>query len=70
MGVFGWDLPPGVSANDPHITGDWPCDCGEGCETVETDCDCERPRCETTTVLDSDGTVNVIVCRNGMGCDA
>lgn len=26
---FGWDLPPGVSHSDPHLTGEYPCeDCG------------------------------------------
>ncbi len=25
----GWNLPYGVSPNDPHLTGEWPCEaCG------------------------------------------
>ena len=23
--TFGWGYPPGVSPNDPHLTGEWPC---------------------------------------------
>lgn len=40
------------------------------CAYIETDC-CDRPRphCETVTVLDPDGTVNVVACRTGEGCD-
>lgn len=27
--MTGWNLPPGVSGNEPQITGEWPCrDCG------------------------------------------
>lgn len=68
MGVFGWDYPPGVTGNEPQIVGAT-CDCGDDCETVGTDCCGEQPRCETVAHLDTDGTVNVIVCRQGMGCD-
>lgn len=26
---FGWDYPPGVTGNEPQISGEWPCDeCG------------------------------------------
>lgn len=23
---FGWDYPPGVTGNEPQITGEWPCE--------------------------------------------
>ena len=63
------NYPPGVTGHEPEITGDWPCECGEFCDLVPTDCCEEQPDCEVTQVLDSDGTVNVQVCRTGMGCD-
>lgn len=29
MSGFGWDYPPGVTGNEPQITGEWPCgNCG------------------------------------------
>lgn len=29
MSGFGWDYPPGVSGNEPHLTGEYPCvNCG------------------------------------------
>jgi hypothetical protein len=24
---FGWDYPPGVTGNEPQISGEWPCEC-------------------------------------------
>jgi hypothetical protein len=70
MGVFGWDYPPGVTGNEPQITGEWPCDCGDGCEKVPTDCCDDQYECETvvgtnSTVSDDD---RVRVCAVGFGC--
>ncbi len=33
MSDFGWNYPPGVTGNEPELTGEWPCGfCGgEGC---------------------------------------
>jgi len=29
MPNFGWNYPPGVTGNEPQITGEWPCEeCG------------------------------------------
>ena len=49
---FGWDLPPGVSPNDPHIVGYDPVPCAECGHTDEDhdedgrclvkDCDCQE----------------------------
>lgn len=43
-------------------------DCG--CSLRETDC-CDQPRwtCETAAALDSNGDVDVVVCKRGFGCD-
>ena len=30
MPNFGWDYPPGVTGNEPQITGEWPCEECEG----------------------------------------
>lgn len=44
-------------------------DCGEEEYLYSTDCCSKfRPGCATTTVLDSDDTINVITCRSGNGC--
>lgn len=39
MPDFGWDYPPGVSASDPHLTGEHPCRVcdGTGCDESEGD---------------------------------
>ena len=57
---------------EPEITGAWPCVCGEAeeCESIGTDCCDEQPQCQTITHRDPDGSINVITCRQGMGCDA
>ena len=63
---------PGVTGMEPEITGAWPCVCGEAeeCESIGTDCCDEQPQCQTITHRDPDGSINVITCRQGMGCDA
>jgi hypothetical protein len=41
MGKFGWSYPPGVTGNEPELTGDCgPCDC---CGHAAEDCIC--PAC-------------------------
>lgn len=70
MSVFGWDYPPGVTGNEPEITGEWPCDCGDGCERVPTDCCDDQYACETVSgsgLLSSDDS-GIVVCRTGFGC--
>lgn len=70
MSGFGWDYPPGVTGNEPQITGEWPCDCGDGCEMVPTDCCDPQYACETVTGRaggDADDE-QVTVCAIGFGC--
>ena len=31
MSGFGWHYPPGVTGNEPQITGEYPCDECDGC---------------------------------------
>lgn len=43
----GWDYPPGVTGNEPELSGEWPCtDCGR---TTNGDhgCDCGDAHCES-----------------------
>ena len=30
MADFGWNYPPGVTGNEPQITGEWPCELCDG----------------------------------------
>lgn len=43
--IFGWSYPPGVTGNEPEITGDWDWIC-ECCNEHSDDCECpECPVC-------------------------
>ena len=60
MTNFGWNYPPGVTGNEPEITGEWPCqECGG--EGGERDPDVDEdgrpgihhsicPRCQGTGI--------------------
>jgi len=48
MSGFGWDYPPGVTGNEPQITGEWPCvNCGR---TLPEEAEC--PECGEPMVED------------------
>jgi len=64
------NYPPGVTGNEPEITGLWPCDCGDNCEKVPTDCCDEQYVCETVSgsgLLSSDDS-SIVTCAVGFGC--
>lgn len=53
--TFGWDYPPGVTGNEPQITGEWPCqECdGQGYDEDE-DGKHACPRCKGSGVEPED----------------
>ena len=41
MPDFGWGYPPGVSGNEPELTGEWPCyECGGSGGERDDPCPC------------------------------